>query len=360
MFQKALVAFGVIGVIGLASVPVASAQTVNIQSASTAMTSTTTFSTANDTATCPAGTTLVGGGAELALAGAPVPNNGGVILGVNPTDASGNPVANGSADPASWTASGGYAGMAPGTDTATTFAMCSSDVTAATEVVVTATAAGSLGPVTAACPANTSLVGGGGGYTAFISGDNSKLFNSYPSDAAGDQPANNSLDLTAWTVAGNSNSATGAITTAVALCATDSAVGTQVVAANTTLSTVASGAQLPATVTCPSGTTLLDGGSIVTDNPSGPGTGGQGVHLIGDYPSDNAGNPLATGTPASWTVIAEDGGQTLTSMGTEAVGLCETQPPAMVPEAAYPALLLVGGAAVIGGVALLRRRRMAS
>ena len=59
-------------------------------------------------------------------------------------------------------------------------------------------------------------------------GNNPKIFDSYPSDAAGDVPANGMLGPNAWTVAGNSNSAAGATTTAIALCTTDGTVSTEV------------------------------------------------------------------------------------------------------------------------------------
>jgi hypothetical protein len=315
--------------VGLALAPaaVAATPTVSIQSVGVNMTATTTFSAANATATCPAGTTLVGGGDELTRAGAPVPNDGAVTLGIYPSNSSGTQSTTGTVNPLSWTATGGYSGQAPGTDTVTSYAMCATGVTSATEVEVAATAAGSLGPVTAVCPSGTSLVGGGGGYTAFITGTNAKIYDSYPSDSAGDLPTSGSSNPTSWTVQGNSNALTGPALKAIALCATDVAVATQVATASHSVSAPAGGASATATVTCPANTTLLGGGIDVTSNPSGPGTGGQGVHIIGDYPSDASANPLGTGSAGSWTVTAQNGGQSLTSLGTEALGLCEAAPP---------------------------------
>ncbi len=298
---------------------------LSIVSASTAMPSTTNFSTAQATVACPSGSTLVGGGDELTRSGSPVPNDGAVTLGLNPSDSSGNTVSGGTATPSNWTASAGYSGMAPGLDTVTAYGMCASGGPAATVIEAATTATDSLGPVTAVCPSGSSLVGGGGGYTSFAGSNNTKVFDSFPSDAAGDVPSDGATGPTAWTFQGNSNNATAETTTAIAFCATDAAVATQVAASSQTASAVAGGSTLADTVSCPSGTTLLGGGSVITDNPSGPGTGGQGVHVIGDYPSDGSGNP-ATGAAGSWTVIAEDGGQNLTSLGTEALALCATAP----------------------------------
>ena len=298
---------------------------VSIVAASTPMPSMTNFSTAHATAACPSGSTLVGGGDELTRSGSPVPNDGAVTLGLNPSDASGSPVAGGTTTPTNWTASAGYSGMAPGLDTVTAYGMCLSGGPAATVIEAATTATASLGPVTAVCPGGSSLVGGGGGYTSFPGSNNTKVYDSFPSDAAGDVPSNGMTGPTAWTFQGNSNDATAETTTAVAFCATDAAVTTQVAVSSQNATTVTGGSTLPDTVTCPSGTTLLDGGSIIVNNPSGAGTGGQGVHVIGDFPSDGGGSPV-TSSAGSWTVIAEDGGQNLTSLGTTALALCASAP----------------------------------
>src|SRR5262245_52565599 len=104
----------------LLAVPTAAAApTANVVSASTAMTGTTNFTSYKATATCPAGTTLVGGGDTLTRAGVPVPNDGAVTLGLFPSDSSGTNAADGTPTPESWTAVGGYSGQAPGLDTVT-------------------------------------------------------------------------------------------------------------------------------------------------------------------------------------------------------------------------------------------------
>lgn len=351
--KRTLVLTGVLAATGLLLAPAASAQTITIQTATTAMTSTAHFSTALATASCPTGTTLVGGGDQLTNAsGANVANDGAVTEGTMPSDASGNALTAGATNPAWWTATGGYSGQAPGTDSVTSFAMCSTAVTSATVIEVTAVAG--LGPATAVCPTGTTLVGGGG-FTMFNNSNNTKLVDSYPSDNAGDVPADGLVNPTAWTAGSNSNNATGATTTANAVCATDVAVPTMVSAVTTTLSTVAGGAPLPATASCASGTELLDGGSWI-NTEGGPGTGGQGIHLIGDYPSDGSGTAATSGSASSWTAAADNGGQNLAAMATTAFALCDTSTPTTsVPEATYPALMVTAGI-LAGGFVLYRRR----
>jgi uncharacterized repeat protein (TIGR01451 family) len=303
-----------------------------VASASTAMTATTNFSTSKATASCPAGSTLTSGGDTLTRSGAPVTNDGAVSLGLFPADGTANNSADGATTPGSWNAYGGYSGQAPGLDTVTSYAVCASNLTAATVVKVTATAAGSLGPVTAVCPTGSSLVGGGGGFSGFISGTNAKLSDSYPSDSNGTLPANGASGVNAWTVKGQSNTAAGEVTTAVALCATDVAVAATVASATVNndhasgSGGVPGGSNVASTISCAPGTVLLAGGSHVTSsqngNVGGPGNGGQGVHLIGDYPSDSGGTAVSSGPPGSWTVVAQNGGQNLDALDVTAYALC--------------------------------------
>jgi hypothetical protein len=298
---------------------------VTAVAASTTMTSTTRFTADHATVSCPAGTTLLGGGDSLTLDGAPVPNNGSVTLGLNPSDASGAAAASGSTDPSHWTAVGGYSGEAPGTTVVTAYGMCAANLTAATLVEVAVTATNTLGPVTAVCPAGDSLVGGGGGYTAFVPGNNTKLLDSFPSDAGGDLPTTGMSNPDAWTLKGNSNAAGALPTTAIAICATDVGVPTVVQTAFNSAAPVPGGSTVTTTATCQEGTSLIGGGSFITSaqggNPGGPGNGGQGVHVIGDFPSDESGSPTV-GSAQSWTVIAQDGGQTLDNLNVETFALC--------------------------------------
>jgi hypothetical protein len=334
------------------STAVAAAPAVMVVSASTAMSGTTTFTSYKATASCPTGTTLVGGGDTLTRAGVPVPNVGAVTLGLFPSDTSGSNAADGATSPGSWTAVSGYSGEAPGLDTVTSYAVCASNVTSATIVRVATTATNTLGPVTAVCPSGASLVGGGGGYNGFVPGTNTKVRDSYPSDASGDLPVNGTTNPNAWTVRGNSNSATSGPTTAVALCATDTSAPTVVASAVTNndhpvgSGGVPGGSSVMTTVSCPGGTTLLAGGSHISSsqngNVGGPGNGGQGVHVIGDFPSDGSGNPIGSGTAGAWTVIAQNGGQNLDTLDVQAFGLCDTKVAPSLSTQASPGVPLGG------------------
>jgi hypothetical protein len=203
--------------------------------------------------------------------------------------------------------------------------MCAANLTSATVVAVAVTAMNTLGPVTAVCPAGDSLVGGGGGYAGFVPGNNTKILDSFPSDATGDLPVSGTSNADAWTLKGNSNAEGALPTTAIAICATDVGVPTVVETARNSAAPVPGGSAVTTTATCQEGTSLIGGGSFITStqngNPGGPGNGGQGVHVIGDFPSDGSGNPIV-GTAQSWTVIAQDGGQTLDNLNLETFALC--------------------------------------
>jgi hypothetical protein len=342
------------GLVGLMTAVPASAATpsINVVSTSTTMSPQATHTSFISTATCPAGETLVGGGDELTTSGALVSNNGTVTSGMGPSTPSGNLVPTNTTDPESWATTASYAGQAGGGSPSidTSYAMCSSGVTSATETVVASTAVNSLGPITAVCPAGTSLVGGGGGYTV-ADNDNTKIFDSFPSDATGDVPTNGSLQPTAWTVQGT-GAGVDLPTTAMALCATDVAVTTEVATASSS-STGSASSSLSSTATCPAGSLLLDGGSHIT----AVGGSVQGVHLIGDYPSDTSGNGVASGSAGSWTVVSQVGGGSLTSLATETLALCATSiPTTALPEATYPAAFGVIAAIGAGAFFLYRRR----
>jgi hypothetical protein len=92
---------------------------------------------------------------------------------------------------------------------------------------------------------------------------------------------------------------------------------------------VAGGSIVTTTVSCPGGSTLLNGGSNITSSQSGnvggPGNGGQGVHVIANSPSDTTGAPVASGDAGSWTVIGQNGGQNIDTPDVQAFALRETQ-----------------------------------
>jgi uncharacterized repeat protein (TIGR01451 family) len=306
--------------------------TSTITSATTAMNIAQNFTTFKATTSCPNGSTLVSGGDELTKAGALVGNNGAVTMGNDPSDSSGNLSSDGTTTPGSWTTVSGYSGQADGgADSVTTYAVCATPSPTSTIIKVAVTATNTLGPVTAVCPTGDPVVGGGGGYTAFVGSNNTKLYDSYPSDAAGDPPTAGQTNPVAWTVSGQSNNATSQATTAVALCATGGGLSTTIDATTTNndhtsgSGAVAGGSDLTATASCGTGTTLLAGGSRIfasQNGNTGPGSGAQGVHMIQYSPSDSSGNAVGTGSASSWTVTAQNGGQNIDSLDVTAYTLC--------------------------------------
>jgi hypothetical protein len=151
--------------------------------------------------TCPAGTTLVGGGAL----GTPADSTSFKPVGSFPSDVSGAMVPNGASTPRSWTAIGSAGGGADPANVTTAFAVCSIPSIVQTTVVrVDApgpTAGSTFSTVPATCVTGTRLLGGG------VNADNSTgplqpgvhLRGSYPSDAAGTPVGNGAIDPTTWT-----------------------------------------------------------------------------------------------------------------------------------------------------------------
>jgi alpha-tubulin suppressor-like RCC1 family protein len=298
------------------------------------------------TAGCASGTVLVGGGIRVFhAAGDQIvtptvyePTNGLVVKGSLPTDASGTSVPN--ADPASWTAFGGFAGQSEAADDVTAFAMCSAGGPNHTQVVTVTvngpTAAATVAKVTASCPAGTRLVGGGG-QTLPASSASLKTIGSYPSDTSGSTAT--ATDPDSWTAVGESGGAANVsnTTTAFAVCSTDATLHTQVVRADVIDHPAGAGNANPgqdpvatATATCPFGSTLLDGGALADGNAPGPDGGPpqQGVHMRGSYPSTAAAAAVADGTPAptSWSSIVQSGGQATPGTDTHAFALCSRAP----------------------------------
>jgi hypothetical protein len=182
-----------------------------------------TFQMVHATASCPAGTRLLGGGARATpgTVGSLKPN------GSFPSDATGTPVVSG-INPGSWTATGLNGGGGDQSNTTYAFALCATGGALPTVTVVHAETPGPApastpGQVTATCPDGTALLGGGGLISdAFglpgSQGDH--LTGSYPSDTGGTPVA--SGVAASWTAAshtGGVDSGSLTQTDAWALCA---------------------------------------------------------------------------------------------------------------------------------------------
>jgi hypothetical protein len=176
------------------------------------------------TASCPRGTTLLGGGgATLARGSSPSLH----LLGTFPSGPGGAPASSGSS-PASWSAiadSGGRAGT--GTRTVAD-ALCATGFPAGATQVVAHTVAGptassAVRTATATCPGGTSLLGGGvntGLHGGKVPQQGIHLTGSFPSNAAGTM-VTTSGSATSWTgrAEAGGQSAPNTETTAFAVCA---------------------------------------------------------------------------------------------------------------------------------------------
>jgi uncharacterized repeat protein (TIGR01451 family) len=167
-----------------------------------------TFQMVRATATCPAGTQLLSGGARTTpgTIGSLKPN------GSFPSHAMGRPILTG-VNPQSWTVEGLNGGGGDQSNTTYAFAVCATGDPGLTVTVVHTEVSGpalasTATQTTATCPANTALLGGGG----FISdafglpgsqGDH--LTGSYPSDATGTPVA--SGQAASWTAASHTGGA---------------------------------------------------------------------------------------------------------------------------------------------------------
>jgi hypothetical protein len=187
-----------------------------------------TFTGVAATATCPAGTRLVGGGAQTTpgTVGSLKPN------GSFPSDATGAPVLGG-ANPTSWTATGLNGGQPPAGNTTHVFAICATDPNLTVAVVNSRVdgpgPASTPAQVTTSCPAGTVLLGGGGyisDHFALPGSQGDHLTGSYPSDSGGTPiTAGAAASWTASSHTGGTISGDLTDTNVWAMCGSESASG---------------------------------------------------------------------------------------------------------------------------------------
>ncbi|HEX4518351.1 MAG TPA: hypothetical protein VH063_02100 [Gaiellaceae bacterium] len=293
------------------------------------------------TATCTKGTTLVGGGILQDRDNGALPTNGLRVHGDVPSSPSGAFAENGSEDPTSWTAVGGFGGTGETGDEVKAFALCASNGPNNT-LVVSKTAKGPTGvaatkKLTVTCPSGSWLIGGGGA-THPASEPSLKTIGSYPSTAQGTPFTSGRTDPRSWTAvgaAGGLRFGTGEITTTVfALCSVGVPVHTVVARKDVIDHPAGPGSLSPGsdpfvilTATCKRGTTLLGGGVLADGDKRGPDVGvpQQGVHVRGSYPSNAKGLPVGDDATsiASWTGIVQAGGQPTPGTDSHVFALCE-------------------------------------
>jgi hypothetical protein len=304
---------------------VAVAHAPMIQSPSTASTA---------VAQCGSGTPLIGGGMLAAKADPanPVPPSPALRgKGSYPSDVNGLPVADGSVDPAVWSATANFGIESEAGDQITSLALCTTR-TFDQRIVVSRSVnapvpSGAVGRVTVTCPPGTMVVGGGAQATP-PGAAALKPVGMYPSDAAGNMLPHGWADATSWTaVATTAMGGFSHNTTAYAVCAAAVGLATRVARVD---APGPQAARTSTTTTVDCGTDSLIGGGVLADRSVG--SPQQGVHLRGSYPSDLTGVPAVAGTadPAAWSAIVSSGGQASPNTFTHVFALCvvEGAPPA--------------------------------
>lgn len=281
-------------------------------------------------ATCGSGTPLVGGGilaGRTDPADPTVPTVGLRAKASYPSDVTGIPAADGTADPAAWSATANFAQESQPGNSITSFALCTTRAVENRVVVSGAvngpTAAATVARVTVTCPPGTIVLGGGASGTPPES-RSLKPVGMYPSDAAGNMLEEGAANPTSWTAVGLTGNAAGPAhtTTAFAVCAAAPGLHTRVARLD------APGPQRPATSTTTTvgcGEDSLLGGGVLVDNPAGPLQ--FGVHLKGSYPSDAAGIPAVAGTadPVAWSAVVSSGGLIALNTTTHVFALCAVE-----------------------------------
>ncbi|MFB0632384.1 hypothetical protein [Streptomyces sp. AB3(2024)] len=304
------------------------------------------FSEISTGAACASG--LVSGGGVNQAIGTGSSSNGNKINGTSPspdgsTEYTGSTGVVGT-DVSHWLGIGGSGGAVNASFSSTPYAMCfSSSLINHTQVVMNKlagpTTSSTVGLVTATCPANTRLLGGGARITPAVVGSLKPIagfptFNNsahgYGQKAAADGETNpDSWSAVGWNGGGGNTDNT---TYAYAICSGDNinVSGATVKVRHSEVSgpTAATAGQT-VTVGCGGGDgkligggAAISGGGVTTTNFTGPGS--QGDHLNGSYPSDSAGNPVADGTPTAsyWSATTHTGGVSSPSTYSDAWALC--------------------------------------
>ncbi|MEU9861057.1 hypothetical protein AB0D99_09280 [Streptomyces sp. NPDC047971] len=297
-------------------------------------------------AACSSG--LISGGGVSQTIGTGTSSNGNKINGTVPSpDGSTEYLASTGVvgtDVTHWLGIGGSGGAVNGSFSSTPYAMCfTSGLVDHTQVVMDKlagpTAAGTVGLVTATCPAGTRLLGGGARITPASVGSLKPIasFPTFDDSAHGfgrKAAADGETDPDSWTAVGwNGGGGNSDNTTyAYAICSGNGidTEGATVTVRHTSVSgptTATSGRT--ATTGCAegdgtlvSGGAAISGGSLTTTDFTGPGSVGD--HLNGSYPSTSRAVPVTDGTTtaAYWTADAHTGAGSSPNTYTDAWALC--------------------------------------
>ncbi|SNQ47896.1 conserved exported hypothetical protein [Frankia canadensis] len=306
----------------------------------------TTFAEISTHADCASG--LVAGGGINQAIGTGAVSNGNHVMGTGPSS-DGSSEYTGTTgvvgtDVTHWLGIGGTGGATDAAFSTTPYATClTSTLINHTQVVMNKVAgpasASTVGLVTAVCPANTVLLGGGARSTPASIGS-LKPIASFPTfnDAAHDYglkaAADGATNPNAWSAVGwnGGGGNSGNTTYAYAICSASginvSGVTVKVRFTEVSGPTSATTGQT-ATVGCGgsdgkliSGGAAVSGGGVTTTDFTGPGSGG--THLNGSFPSGSTGTPVSDGTTSAayWTAFSHSGGASSPSTYTDAWALC--------------------------------------
>jgi len=180
------------------------------------------------TATCPSGTSLLSGGAL----GVPATEASFKPIASYPSDAAGNPVADGTTNPDSWSAYGS-AGVSAADEQVTAYAVCSTDTTVNVQVARVDAPGPQTGSTftttTAPCVAGDRLLGGGVLADQGLNVEPQQgvhLRGSFPSDASGTAVDDGAVNPTSWTgvVQAGGQPTPGTQSSVFAMCATANGV----------------------------------------------------------------------------------------------------------------------------------------
>ncbi|MFF2806134.1 hypothetical protein ACFVT2_02945 [Streptomyces sp. NPDC058000] len=291
---------------------------------------------------------ITGGGVDQAIGTGP-DSNGNHVMGIAPspdgaTEYTGAPGVVGT-DVTHWLAFGGSGSHSSPSFSTTPYAMCfESNLIRHTQVVMNKIAGPSTGLsdrlVTATCPVDTVLLGGGARTTPASVGS-LKPIASFPTfdDAAHDfgrkAAADGETNPDSWTAVGGIGGGRDDNNTTYAYAICGEGHGNNLGHAVTTVhfrevsgpdqaatgQTVTVGC-VPEDGSLVSGGAAISGGNVTTTDFTKTTSGGP--HLNGSFPSDSAGNPVSDGTarPAYWTAATHAGGSPSPNSYTDGWALC--------------------------------------
>ncbi|KOV59550.1 hypothetical protein [Streptomyces sp. MMG1121] len=341
---KALV-IGALLALAVPGVAYANTVSVTVKTPGATLGPASTFSEISTHADCSSGL-VSGGGIDQAI-GTGMSSNGNHVNGTEPssdgsTEYTGTTGVVGT-DNTHWLGIGGSGGAVNSSFSSTPYAVCfTSNLINHTQIVMNKaagpTSASTPLAVTATCPANTVLLGGGARTTPASVGSLKPIasfptFNNAAHDNGLKAAADGETNPDSWTAEGLNGGGSGTTneTYAYAICS-----GSGINVSGVTVKVHYSEVSGPTSATTGQGVTVgcgtdgnlvsggaaVSGGSVTTTDFTAPGS--QGDHLNGSFPSDNSGNPVSDGTTSAayWTAYTHTGGTSSPNTYSDVWALC--------------------------------------